>query len=101
MTTHKIKVKLGDAEFEAEGAEETVQAQYDQFLTALERTAQPTKPKLQTPAAGTQPSTESAGQLARIFELRQDGLVVFQFILLKQWIKPTFWRFCCSVIGAW
>ncbi|MBI2752443.1 MAG: hypothetical protein HYX46_02855 [Betaproteobacteria bacterium] len=33
--THRIKVKLGDAEFDAEGSEEAVQAQYDAFLAAV------------------------------------------------------------------
>jgi len=32
METHRIKVKLGDAEFDAEGKPEAVQAQYDAFL---------------------------------------------------------------------
>jgi hypothetical protein len=32
---HKVRVKIGDAEFEAEGSEETVKEQYDRFLASL------------------------------------------------------------------
>jgi hypothetical protein len=40
MNTYKISAKLGSAEFSAEGAEESVRADYDRFLAALrERTA--------------------------------------------------------------
>lgn len=42
METHRIKVKLGDAEFDAEGSAEAVQAQYDAFLKLVE--AARTKP---------------------------------------------------------
>jgi hypothetical protein len=72
---HKIKVKLGDAEFEAEGAEDKVQAQYDQFLAALKHTEAQTvgKPKVQ---AEGQPVDDA--RLGRIFELRQDKSIVFR-----------------------
>lgn len=33
--SHKIRVKVGSAEFEAEGSEETVNAQYEKFLAML------------------------------------------------------------------
>lgn len=73
---HKIKVRLGDAEFEAEGAEDKVQAQYDQFLAALKHAeTQSGKPKA---AAETKPPAENGDRLARIFELRQDGSIVFR-----------------------
>ena len=34
---HKVRVKIGDAEFEAEGTEEAVKEQYSRFLEALAR----------------------------------------------------------------
>lgn len=33
--THRLKIKIGSAEFEAEGAPEMVKAQYESFLAAL------------------------------------------------------------------
>ena len=71
---HKIKVKIGDAEFEAEGAEERVQGQYDQFLAALHKAAP-------SPKSPTKPALDDAGtdaRLGRIFELKQDGSIVFR-----------------------
>lgn len=32
---HKVRIKIGDAEFEAEGSEESVKLQFDSFLAAL------------------------------------------------------------------
>jgi hypothetical protein len=80
---HRIKIKLGDAEFEAEGAEDKVQAQYEQFLAAMERAgAQPAKPKPRVGDAQHGGGGGAAGgnsdQLGRIFEFRQDGLIVFR-----------------------
>ena len=74
---HRIKVKLGDAEFEAEGAEDKVQSQYDQFLAALEqaKTKPPIKPAART---GDLPAIDDA-RITSIFELRPDDLVVLRF----------------------
>jgi hypothetical protein len=33
--THKLRIKIGDAEFEAEGSQESIKLQYDAFLAAL------------------------------------------------------------------
>ncbi len=33
--THKLRIKIGDAEFEAEGSEASVKVQYEAFLAAL------------------------------------------------------------------
>src|SRR5688572_20240449 len=33
---HKLRVKIGEAEFEAQGSEESVRLQYDAFLAALQ-----------------------------------------------------------------
>jgi hypothetical protein len=72
---HRIKIKLGDAEFEAEGAEDKVQAQYDQFLAALERagTKLPQKPAAPGLSGPQQPPDDA--HLARLFELRNDGAI--------------------------
>jgi hypothetical protein len=70
---HKIKVKLGDAEFEAEGTEDTVQAQYDQFLAVLEKSGGAAKPK-----TTARPASEDDASLARIFDVRQDGTLSFR-----------------------
>jgi|ERR1700688_1547806 len=73
---HKIKIKLGNAEFEAEGAPETVQAQYDQFLAALERGGSKAD---SLPADKDKPKNTSveidAALLERLFRVRQDGIV--------------------------
>ncbi len=58
MDTHRIKVKLGDAEFDAEGSPEAVQAQYDAFLAAV--AAVPRK----TPDSQAQPVVVGAAALA-------------------------------------
>jgi hypothetical protein len=43
---HKVRVKIGDAEFEAEGGEELVKAQFADFLAALSaKPSQQHKPK--------------------------------------------------------
>lgn len=36
--THKLRIKIGDAEFEAEGSQESIKLQYDAFLAALAAT---------------------------------------------------------------
>lgn len=72
---HRIKIKLGDAEFEAEGAEDKVQAQYEQFLALLERVG--TKPSAKSPASKSA-STLDDSRIARLFELRPDGVVVLR-----------------------
>jgi hypothetical protein len=35
VETHKLRIKIGDAEFEAEGSQESIKLQYDAFLAAL------------------------------------------------------------------
>jgi len=81
---HRIKLKIGDAEFEAEGAPDAVQAQYESFLAAL--AAVPTKsakPKSLAERDAFVPDTEYDDALNnRVFELREDGLVVLR-------VQPT------------
>jgi hypothetical protein len=78
-TNHRIKVKLGDAEFEAEGAEDKVQAQYDQFLAACTHVSPKTGNK---PPLGKQDAREAAdlddAMIAKAFELRSDGVVTLR-----------------------
>lgn len=74
--THKIKAKIGDDIFEGEGAEESVRADYRDWLTRVDR--EKTNP---IPKAVSQPPGDieiDDARLARIFELRQDDLVVFR-----------------------
>ena len=79
---HKIKIKLGDAEFEAEGVAETVQAQYDQFLSALDRVGQKTATPNKSSAVEKPPlpGTLDDALLGRIFDLRQDGVVALRVL---------------------
>ena len=77
---HRIKIKLGDAEFEAEGTEESVQSQYEMFLAAMQsRSVAPTpsvaeiKQQDQTP-----PPAFTDNLIARIFELRPDDVVALR-----------------------
>ena len=77
---HRIKIKLGDAEFEAEGTEELVQSQYEMFLAAMQsRSVAPTpsvaeiKQQDQTP-----PPAFTDNLIARIFELRPDDVVALR-----------------------
>jgi hypothetical protein len=85
--SHRIKIKLGDAEFEAEGSEQSVQAQYELFLGALERKTVK-EPGTPTPKANGAPEGERRENLgafddnmqARIFELRQDGIVALRVL---------------------
>ena len=82
--SHRIKIKIGTAEFEAEGEQSAVQAQFDAFMRAIEK----------APVAPTPPAVESGGPtgeraaasplgnderveqlLASVFEQRQDGII--------------------------
>jgi hypothetical protein len=80
----RIKIKLGDAEFEAEGSEESIQAQYSQFLEALQRTA----PKASTATNSLKSDQNGAAPvgnvdeslLARLFDLRADGIVALRVL---------------------
>lgn len=84
---HRIKIKLGDAEFEAEGSEQSVQAQYELFLSALKRETakEPGTPNPKANGAVEQerqasPSAFDETLLARIFELRQDGVIALRVL---------------------
>jgi hypothetical protein len=82
MANHRIKIKLGDSEFEAEGAPDSVQAQYEQFLAALDRSGT----KAAAPAGKGNPAQQSNpnglddATWGRIFELRPDGFVTLKLL---------------------
>lgn len=57
METNRIKIKIGDAEFEAEGQTEIVQAQFDSFMKVVAGRAT-TAPAAQAPVSD--PSATSA-----------------------------------------
>jgi hypothetical protein len=57
MDQHRIKVKLGDAEFDAEGKPEAVQAQYEAFLALVS-----SMPKVPVPQSTTYNKTPVPGQ---------------------------------------
>jgi hypothetical protein len=91
----RLKMKIGEAEFEADVPENEVQPMYHQFLSMLERRSQAAVPLSggkpdQRPAveatvqAGS--SVQSLGEtfddalLARIFDLREDGAVTLKVL---------------------
>jgi hypothetical protein len=69
--THKVKMKIGDVEFEAEGTPAEVQAQCDRFM-AMMRTAKPAagapapRPAA-APAAESKPADAPATWLLKRF----------------------------------
>ena len=78
--THKMRVKIGDAEFEAEGSEEAVKAQFASFLDILKAAPARQKPADKKPVDGngaqadaldvlTPPGTDL---LARVFQNDND-----------------------------
>ena len=93
----RLKMKIGEAEFEADVPENEVQPMYYQFLSMLERRSQAAVP---LSGAGAKPdqgpavevtvqagsSVQSLGEtfddafLARIFDLREDGAVTLKVL---------------------
>jgi hypothetical protein len=84
--TKRIKMKIGDAEFEADVPADQVQSMYDQFLAALEK--RPAAPPAAAAAAAHAPVLPEApsvggfdqGMLQRIFDLRADGMVTLRLL---------------------
>lgn len=80
MDVQKLKIKVGDHEFEAEGPADIVQAQFAAFrelvagLPALVRTPQPAQPPLPTASQPNGSGDRSELALSRI--MRQEGRVV-------------------------
>jgi hypothetical protein len=87
--TRKVRMKLGDAEFEAEVAEDQVQAMYDRFLDAIKQTPRtPAKPEERKPtgdkAKSDVPDEGNGGAddplMNRIFDVRSDGAVTLKVL---------------------
>jgi hypothetical protein len=85
--TKRIKMKIGDAEFEADVPADQVQPMYDQFLAALQNRA-PAKPAVPAsvaiPGAPDPTPLHAAAfeqsMLQRVFELRADGFVTLKLL---------------------
>jgi len=98
MSEHRrLKIKFGDAEFEAEVPEGKVQPMYDRFLSILERRRASLFRRISATNVGSsnKSSTEEVGRntflcvhheisapddplLTRVFDLRQDGAVILK-----------------------
>lgn len=68
--THKLRIKIGDAEFEAEGSQESIKLQYDAFLAALAAA-----PKAAPASARSTSSSHSSTDTAAGANQDQDQLV--------------------------
>lgn len=86
MTESKrVKMKIGDAEFEADVPADQVQPMYDQFLAALQNRApaKPAAPAIEPVVADTAtvPATPfDQSMLQRVFEQRADGFVTLKLL---------------------
>lgn len=87
--TKHIRMKIGDAEFEADVPADSVQGMYEQFLTAIGSRPAAALPPAQVeipnkePIVPAIPSVISSNGMddvmaARLFELRQDGTVALR-----------------------
>ena len=85
----KVRMKLGDAEFEAEVAADEVQAMYDQFLAAVRAGGSAKKPAEVADSThhkdnngDTPPPAGSVDEalMARLFDQRQDGVVALRLL---------------------
>jgi hypothetical protein len=73
----RLKMKIGDAEFEAEVAEDEVQPMYDQFLSMLGHEGRTPKP---AGSVAYPCMTFDQGGLTRIFDLHKDGAVLLKVL---------------------
>jgi hypothetical protein len=73
----RLKMKIGDAEFEAEVAEDEVYPMYDQFLSML---GERRPPPAQAGFVQTSRTASDQSLLTRIFDLRQDGTIVLKVL---------------------
>jgi hypothetical protein len=86
----RIKMKIGDAEFEADVQEGSVQPMYEQFLIALQRRSRmPPRPIIDTTSARKAFSAETVISppgspdhefLLRIFDMHEDGAVTLKVL---------------------
>ena|SRR6266446_1783473 len=65
MDAYKLRVKIGAAEFDAEGPEEAVKAQFEQFKTLLD-SVPPTGPQVQPAPTGNGSGQSTAEQTADV-----------------------------------
>jgi hypothetical protein len=72
-----MKMKIGDAEFEADVAEDRVKPMYDQFLVMLEHRDHTA---VRANGADAPPKTRDQASLEQIFEIRPDGTVVLKLL---------------------
>jgi hypothetical protein len=73
----RLKMKIGDAEFEAEVAEDEVQPMYDQFLSMLGGRRLPPAP---TGFVETTRTAFDQSLLTQIFDFREDGVIVLKML---------------------
>jgi hypothetical protein len=73
----RLKMKIGDAEFEAEVAEAEVQPMYDQFLSMLGGRR---LPPAQADFVETTRTAFDQSLLTQIFDFREDGVVVLKVL---------------------
>jgi hypothetical protein len=73
----RLKMKIGDAEFEAEVAEDEVHPMYDQFLSMLGERRPPPEKILSVEAS--RPAFDQSS-LTGIFDLRDDGTIVLKVL---------------------
>jgi hypothetical protein len=74
---HRIKVKIGNAEFEAEGGAEDVKAQYEAFLALLKSSPSTHSPPTTRDPEQERPDAASLDDalLSRVFQTGKDGVV--------------------------
>lgn len=63
-TTHRIKIKLGDAEFEAEGPSDLINAQFSAFLEAVSKATPKAAPTPVAPSSNTSDDGANANDAA-------------------------------------
>lgn len=77
--THKLQVKIGDAEFSAEGAESTVKEQFTAFLEAVRGSPVADRKRAETPVPPTLRELELGGDEtlddSRVFSVDGDNMV--------------------------
>jgi hypothetical protein len=88
VESHKIRIKIGDAEFEAEGAEEAVKAQFEAFMAAVAACPSNSRnvPKQETDGAGADevPMTDESRQ-----ELLNKAFVVGKDVVSLKFLPKT------------
>jgi hypothetical protein len=86
---HKVRIKIGDAEFEAEGSEESVKQQYADFLAALAVAGPQKAPKADGAKGNNQQDAAEPDKsaLTRLFQVDGD-LVSLKFLPKTETATP-------------